>query len=237
MPADYFPCMAFSFRLPRFPRVRLPFRVPWPVLTAAEKTAVLAVALVLGGGGALRVWERSGVSIGPVEDWESLRALVIRSRAQPPAQGDEGGYPCLDDAPVMRAGGTGGGGAFGMATRPAAGLADAREAGKKKAAGGKSGGGKQVPSRPLDLNAAGERALLALPGIGPSTAKAIVAHRVLHGRFQSVDGLLQVKGIGPKKLEALRPYVRVEVKAEGDAPGPLPGPAPGVPPDAPPGTP
>src|SRR5690554_6817864 len=100
--------MTTSFRLPllsglqrlRFParlRVRLlrplrPPRLPWPVLTAAEKTALLAVTLVLSGGGALRVWERSGVSIGPVDDWETLRALVIRSREDLNADGNtEGG--------------------------------------------------------------------------------------------------------------------------------------------------
>jgi competence protein ComEA len=78
---------------------------------------------------------------------------------------------------------------------------------------GKSGSGKKAaPARPVDLNAAGEKALLSLPGVGPSTAKAILAHRAAQGRFRSVDDLLQVKGIGPKKLEALRPYARVEAR-------------------------
>lgn len=218
--AGYFPCMAFSFRLPRFPRFpRIPF--PRPALTAAEKTAVLAVTLVLSTGGLLRVWEHAGVSLGPVDDWESLRALVIRSRERLHADGGAeggGGYPCLDDAPVMRAGGTGGGGASGMATLLAGGATDGREAGKTKSASGKRGGGKQPPARPLDLNTAGERALVALPGVGPSTAKAIVAYRAAHGPFKNIEDLMQVKGIGPKKFETLRPHVKVEgrVKAEGE---------------------
>src|SRR5690606_9250695 len=110
------------FRLLRLLRPLRPPRLPWPVLTAAEKTALLAVTLVLSGGGALRAWERSGVSIGPVDDWETLRALVIRSREDLNADGNTegGGYACLDEAPVMRAGGTGGGGASGRTTRPAA---------------------------------------------------------------------------------------------------------------------
>ncbi len=52
--------------------------------------------------------------------------------------------------------------------------------------------------------------MLTLPGVGPSTAKAIVAHRAANGPFRVLEDLLQVKGIGPKKLEALRPFVWVE---------------------------
>lgn len=62
---------------------------------------------------------------------------------------------------------------------------------------------------PLDLNRATEAQLDALSGVGPSTAAAIVAYRRDHGPFRSVDDLLQVRGIGPSKLEALRSQVRV----------------------------
>jgi competence protein ComEA len=81
---------------------------------------------------------------------------------------------------------------------------------KTSAKSGKSAGGKKsMPARPVDLNTAGEKALLSLPGVGPSTAKAILAHRAASGSFRTVDDILQVKGIGPKKLEAMRPYLRV----------------------------
>ncbi|MFZ6003817.1 MAG: helix-hairpin-helix domain-containing protein [Actinomycetota bacterium] len=62
---------------------------------------------------------------------------------------------------------------------------------------------------PLDLNEADEAALDALPGIGPTTASAIVEHRSRIGRFTSVDQLLDVRGIGEAKLEQLRPLVTV----------------------------
>ena len=61
----------------------------------------------------------------------------------------------------------------------------------------------------LDLNAATAAQLEALPGVGPSLAAAIVEHRTRHGRFRSVDDLVDVPGIGPAKLAALRPLVRV----------------------------
>ncbi len=64
-------------------------------------------------------------------------------------------------------------------------------------------------SGPVDLNAASAEQLDALPGVGPATSAAILAYRASHGRFRSVTELLDVPGIGPAKLEALRPLVKV----------------------------
>ncbi len=58
------------------------------------------------------------------------------------------------------------------------------------------------------LNTATESDLVRLPGIGPSLARRILEYRRQKGGFKSVDELLEVKGIGPKKLEQIRPYVR-----------------------------
>ena len=65
------------------------------------------------------------------------------------------------------------------------------------------------PATPVDLNTATDAQLDALPGIGPATAAAILAHRDANGPFRSVDDLLDVRGIGEAKLEQLRPLVRV----------------------------
>ncbi|MEV0672173.1 ComEA family DNA-binding protein [Mycobacterium sp. NPDC050441] len=65
-----------------------------------------------------------------------------------------------------------------------------------------------VPSGPVDLNTATVEDLDALPGVGPVTAEAIVAWRAAHGRFDSVDQLGDVDGIGPARLEKLRELVR-----------------------------
>lgn len=62
---------------------------------------------------------------------------------------------------------------------------------------------------PLDLNTATEQQLVDLPGVGPVLAAAIVRHREEAGPFTAVDGLLEVSGIGPARLESLRDLVRV----------------------------
>ena len=80
-------------------------------------------------------------------------------------------------------------------------------AGDLGAAGAGDGG--SAASAVINLNSATADALEALPGVGPSLAAAIVTYRRQHGRFQSVQGLLDVPGIGPAKLGALRPRVRV----------------------------
>lgn len=73
------------------------------------------------------------------------------------------------------------------------------------AAGGAGSG--PTPDAPLDLNTASAEQLDALPGVGPSTAAAIVAYRAEHGRFRSVDELQEVRGIGPAKFASIAPLV------------------------------
>lgn len=60
-----------------------------------------------------------------------------------------------------------------------------------------------VSGPPVDLNAADAQTLAELPGIGPVLAGRIVAFRALNGPFASVDGLADVAGITPQRLEAL----------------------------------
>ena len=61
----------------------------------------------------------------------------------------------------------------------------------------------------IDLNTADQAALETLPRIGPALAERILTWREENGRFQSVDDLLAVPGIGEKLLEGVRDGVRV----------------------------
>ncbi len=65
-----------------------------------------------------------------------------------------------------------------------------------------------VPSK-VNINTATASQLDELPGVGPSTAKQIIAYRQSKGPFSKVEDLLNVPGIGPAKLDAMRPMVTV----------------------------
>ena len=59
----------------------------------------------------------------------------------------------------------------------------------------------------VHLNSASAEQLDALDGIGPSLAQRIVEYRRAHGGFRSIDELDEVSGIGPVRLESLRPQL------------------------------
>ena len=61
----------------------------------------------------------------------------------------------------------------------------------------------------LDLNSATLAQLDALPGVGPVLAQHILDWRTQHGRFDSVDQLNGVSGIGDSKFADLKPLVTV----------------------------
>ncbi len=60
---------------------------------------------------------------------------------------------------------------------------------------------------PVNLNTATAEELQTLPGIGPVLAGHIVDHRDRHGRFTAVEQLLEVSGIGDRRLADLRDRV------------------------------
>ncbi len=62
----------------------------------------------------------------------------------------------------------------------------------------------------IDINQAGLEDWIRLPGIGPKKAQAILAKRQELGKFRRIEDLLQVKGIGSKLLERLRPYLKID---------------------------
>ena len=86
-----------------------------------------------------------------------------------------------------------------------------------------------VPGAPVDLNTADQKALEALPGVGPTTAKKIIAARP----FKSVDDLSKIKGLSKAKVAALKDKVIVgpekaaapKAKPAPVAPAPAPSPA------------
>ncbi len=72
---------------------------------------------------------------------------------------------------------------------------------------------RQEPQEPIDVNTASEEDLELIPGIGPAMAQRIIAWREQNGPFERIEDLLNVRGIGLKTLEKLRPYVVVHAKS------------------------
>lgn len=154
----------------------------------APVTAHIAGAVVAPGVRTLPAGARltdlvaaaGGVAPDADLDRVNLAAPVVDgSRVWVPRRGEE--VPALVDADV----------GHGPAGAPGG-------AGTDSAAGG-------AGPATVSINHASEVELEELPGVGPATAAAIVAHREANGPFRSVDDLLEVRGIGPAKLEQIRP--------------------------------
>lgn len=63
---------------------------------------------------------------------------------------------------------------------------------------------------PVEINKATAEELQKVPGIGETLALRIIEFRQQNGNFETVDDLLNVRGIGVASLEKLRPYLFVE---------------------------
>jgi comEA protein len=61
----------------------------------------------------------------------------------------------------------------------------------------------------VDINRANLQELMEIPGIGRVIGLSIIEYRTLHGEFSHIDELMNVKGIGEKKLEMLKRYVTI----------------------------
>ncbi len=59
----------------------------------------------------------------------------------------------------------------------------------------------------ININSAGESELDELPGIGPSTARAIIAFRENNGPFAAIEEIMNVPGIKQSRFEAIRAVI------------------------------
>ncbi len=68
-------------------------------------------------------------------------------------------------------------------------------------------GAKKNPETKVNINTATLVQLQTLPRIGAKVAQRILDYRQAHNGFKSIDELRNVKGVGPKVLESLKPYL------------------------------
>jgi competence protein ComEA len=87
---------------------------------------------------------------------------------------------------------------------------DAAPAADAPAAGGTTSVRTAAATGTINLNTATAAELEALPGVGPAIAAAIVAHRNEHGAFVRVEDVLEVRGIGEKKFQAMKSMITVQ---------------------------
>ncbi len=62
----------------------------------------------------------------------------------------------------------------------------------------------------VNINTAGMEELQSLKGIGATYAQRIIDYRQKNGEFNSAEELLNIKGIGKKRLEAIKPFITLE---------------------------
>lgn len=61
----------------------------------------------------------------------------------------------------------------------------------------------------VNINTASYNELLTIKGIGPVLAERIISYRIQKGRFLALDELREVKGIGAKTFEKIKPYLTI----------------------------
>lgn len=61
----------------------------------------------------------------------------------------------------------------------------------------------------VNVNKADQESLESLPGIGPAYAGRIIKYRNKHGGFESMEELKKINGIGEKRLDNLKPFVKL----------------------------
>ena len=70
-------------------------------------------------------------------------------------------------------------------------------------------GGGGAPAGPVNINTATAAELETLSGVGPKTAEAIVEYREANGPFESIEGIMNVPGIGEGTFEKIRDEITV----------------------------
>ena len=71
----------------------------------------------------------------------------------------------------------------------------------------------------IDINTADAATLYLLPGIGTQLAQRVIEYRTRHGSFESIERLQDVKGIGRRTVQHLRPFATASARPASDFAG------------------
>ncbi|HPW53573.1 MAG TPA: helix-hairpin-helix domain-containing protein, partial [Erysipelotrichaceae bacterium] len=61
----------------------------------------------------------------------------------------------------------------------------------------------------ISINTADIKQLMQIPYVGEKTALLIIEYRNRHGCFKTIEEIMEIKGIGPKKFEKMKDYIRL----------------------------
>lgn len=170
-------------------------------LSAPEGAAALAVLLAATGGTVARHLQASADPLPP--DVYAAADQAFADAASDKAASDMADTAPAAPLPLLAP-------PDPAATAPAASdssAAQIAEAAVETAAAPRRSG--KAPPVPTNINTASAEQLQRLPRIGPALAERIVEHRRVNGPFRQPDEITEVKGIGEKTLEQLRPWIRL----------------------------
>ena len=68
----------------------------------------------------------------------------------------------------------------------------------------------KLEGKQININTATKDELMQLPGVGEKTALLILDYRENNSAFKTVEDIMEVKGIGPKKFDKMKKYLKVE---------------------------
>ena len=159
-------------------------------ITPAEGTALLVASGALVAGLAVRQIQASAAPPAAALLVEDDRLAAI-DRAAAAASRSRAAQPPDSAAPALN---------LASASVAAGPVADAPPRPRRARAGAPA-------PHSIAINTAGAQELERLPRIGPALAARIVEYRNTHGPFSRVEQLEDVRGIGPRMLEQIEPYV------------------------------
>lgn len=73
----------------------------------------------------------------------------------------------------------------------------------------KSTNSKETSNYPININTASKEELMKLPNVGETKANSIIEYRDTNGKFNSIDDIKNVSGIGDSTFEKLKQYITV----------------------------